>query len=101
LFVPGDEGAQMAAGQLLAHLVRCRQFGLAVDMSDRDRVAGGEGFFQRFVELPFLASPRRDGGFIVHGESVAETGAGGECGGMRGIAPRAGFRHWLQFDLGL
>ena len=76
--MPGDERAQMAAGQLLAHLIRRRQVGLAVDMLNRDGIAGGECVSQRFVELPFLASPRRDGGFIVHGGSVAGICEGGE-----------------------
>ena len=76
--MPADERAQMAAGQLLARLIWFRQVGLAADMLNRNRIGGGECLFQRFVELPVLASPRRDSGFVVHGGSVAGIGEGGE-----------------------
>jgi len=46
---------------------------LVADMLNRNWIAGGKSFFQRFVELPLLASPV--GGFIVHGGSVAGKGA--------------------------
>jgi hypothetical protein len=55
--VPIDEAAKTAAGQPLACLIGRRYVGLVADMLDRNRIACGEGFFQRFVELPFLASP--------------------------------------------
>lgn len=73
-----DQRAQMTAGQFPARLVRRRPLALAVDMPDGDGIAGGKRLFQRFVELPVLARPRRDGGFIVHGGMIAGIGAGGE-----------------------
>ena len=72
-----DEAAKTAAGQPLVCLFGCRQSGMAADMLDRNRIAGGEGFLQRFVEPPFLASPRGICGFVVHGGSVARRGVGG------------------------
>lgn len=70
----------MAAGQFLARLIWRRHVDLAADMLDRNRITGGESLFQRFVEPPVLARPRRDGGFIVHGGRIAGIGASGEWG---------------------
>ena len=61
-----DQAAKAAAGQPLARLIRRWRGDGPADVPDRDRIAGGEGLLQRFIEPPFLAGPRGVSVCVVH-----------------------------------